>query len=270
MKTPVTARNNKKYCRYHRDKGHHTDDCQAVKQAIEKLIKKAYFKEYVDDSAPSQEKNRGEQSKKRRDQKGLCSLNLIFGGPHFAGNSRDARERYAHEAHEAHEAHHNPISMMSAEQRPRKVRREIEISFSEQDAAKLHHPHDDALVITPLIGRYNTQRMLVDNGRAVNILFASTFEMMNLDEANLKPASFPLYGFTRDHLLPKGTISLPVTLGDFDEVTKVIEFLVVDCPSAFNGILGRPLLRQFKVVTSIYHLKRKFPTPMGIGEVSGS
>ncbi|XP_031258087.1 uncharacterized protein LOC116116135 [Pistacia vera] len=112
--------------------------------------------------------------------------------------------------------------------------------------------------------------MLVDNGSAVNILFASTFKRMNLDEADLKPASFPLYGFTGDHLLPKGTISLPVTLGNLDEVTKVIEFLVVDCPSAFNGILGRPLLRQFKAVTLIYHLKMKFPTPTGIGEVSGS
>ncbi|XP_031270049.1 uncharacterized protein LOC116128468 [Pistacia vera] len=159
---------------------------------------------------------------------------------------------------------------MSAEQQPRKVRREVEISFSKQDAARLHHPHDDVLVITPLIRHYNTQRMLVDNGSAVNILFASTFGRMNLDETDLKPASFPLYGFTGDHLLPKGTISLSVTLGDLDKVTKVTEFLVVDYPSAFNGILGQPLLRQFKVVTSIYHLKMKFPTLTGIGEVSGS
>ena len=103
----------------------------------------------------------------------------------------------------------------------------------------------------------------MDNGSAVNILFQTAFKRMNLDEADLQPTSIPLYGFTGDHLIPKGTIQLPVTLGDFDEVTKVTKFLVVDCPSAFYGILGRPLLRNFKVVTSIYHLKMKFPTLRG-------
>ncbi|XP_031267079.1 uncharacterized protein LOC116125508 [Pistacia vera] len=43
------------------------------------------------------------------------------------------------------------------------------------------------------------------------------FEEMQLDEADLKFASIPLYGFTRDHLIRKGTIALPVTLGDTHE-----------------------------------------------------
>ncbi|XP_031288119.1 uncharacterized protein LOC116146807 [Pistacia vera] len=104
----------------------------------------------------------------------------------------------------------------------------------------------------------------------MNILFQQAFERIQLDEVDLKPASFPLYDFTRDHLIPKGMIVLPVTLGETNEVMKVTEFLVVDCPSAFNGILGRPLLWNFKVITSMYHLKIKFPTSTGIGEVQGS
>ncbi|XP_031263009.1 uncharacterized protein LOC116121207 [Pistacia vera] len=116
--------------------------------------------------------------------------------------------------------------------RPAKVRREEEITFSEKDA--------------------------------------QAFEKVKLDEADLKPASIPLYGFTGDHLIPKGTISLSVTLGETNEMTKMIEFLVVDYPSAFNGILGQPLLRNFKAVTSIYYLKMKFSTSTGIGEESGS
>ncbi|XP_031249007.1 uncharacterized protein LOC116106835 [Pistacia vera] len=122
----------------------------------------------------------------------------------------------------------------------------------------------------PQIGCFDVHRMLVDNGSAVNVLFQPAFERMKLDEADLKLASIPLYGFTRDHLIPKETISIPVTLGDSDKVTKITEFLIIDCPSAFNGILGRPLLRNFKTVTSIYHLKMKFPTSTGIREVSGS
>ncbi|XP_031286100.1 uncharacterized protein LOC116144813 [Pistacia vera] len=112
--------------------------------------------------------------------------------------------------------------------------------------------------------------MLVDNGSAVNILLQQAFKRMQLDEADLKPTSFPFYDFTRDHLIPKGTIALPITLGETNEMTKMREFLVVDYPSAFNGILGRPLLWNFKAVTSIYHLKMKFSTSSGIEEVQGS
>ncbi|XP_031265788.1 uncharacterized protein LOC116124228 [Pistacia vera] len=233
-------------------------------EAIEDLIKQGHFKEYIDDSAPVREKNREEQGKKRRDRKGICSVGLIFGGPHLGGNSQGAQERYVHTAHQ------NAIRVMNTVQQPPKVHKEEEITFSEKDAVQLHHPNDDALVITPQIGCFNVHRMLVDNGSIVNILFQLAFEKMKLDEADLKPTSIPLYDFRRDHLIPKGTISLPVMLGDSDGVTKITEFLVIDCLSAFNGILGRPLLRNFRAVTSIYHLKMKFPTPTEIEEVSRS
>ena len=46
-------------------------------------------------------------------------------------------------------------------------------------------------------------------------------------------------------------------------------FLVVDCSSAYNTILGCPTLNSWKVVTSTYHLMIKFPTEYGVGEVRG-
>ena len=45
------------------------------------------------------------------------------------------------------------------------------------------------------------------------------------------------------------------------------KFLVMDCQSAFNGVIGRPLLKVLKVVTSIYHLTMKFPTIEGTRQV---
>ena len=38
------------------------------------------------------------------------------------------------------------------------------IGFSEKDARRLHHPHDDVLVVSIRVGDYNTHRVLVDNG----------------------------------------------------------------------------------------------------------
>ncbi|GFS34136.1 hypothetical protein Acr_00g0032460 [Actinidia rufa] len=42
-----------------------------------------------------------------------------------------------------------------------------------------------------------------------------------------------------------------------------------DCPLPYNAILGRPTLGGIKAITSTYHLKMKFPTLTGIGEVKG-
>ncbi|KAL0428164.1 UNVERIFIED_CONTAM: hypothetical protein Slati_2991200 [Sesamum latifolium] len=46
--------------------------------------------------------------------------------------------------------------------------------------------------------------------------------------------------------------------------TCLLKFLVVDVPSAYNVILGRPTLNTFQAVISTYHMKIKFPTPGGI------
>ena len=49
-----------------------------------------------------------------------------------------------------------------------------------------------------------------------------------------------------------------------------VTFLVVDCSSAYNAILGCPTLNSWKAVTSTYHLMIKFPTEYGVGEVRGN
>ena len=59
-------------------------------------------------------------------------------------------------------------------------------------------------------------------------------------------------------------IKLVVIVGEHPRVSTVMtEFLVMECPSTFNRIVGRPLLKALKVVTSIYHLTIKFPTANG-------
>ncbi|KAK4398072.1 hypothetical protein Sango_1282700 [Sesamum angolense] len=40
-------------------------------------------------------------------------------------------------------------------------------------------------------------------------------------------------------------------------------------PSAYNIILGRPSLNLFRAIASTFHMKLKFPTSVGVGEVVG-
>ena len=69
------------------------------------------------------------------------------------------------------------------------------ITFMDEDAVRIHHPHDDAIVITLLIADYTTRRVLVDNGSSANILYYPVFQQMNLGRDQLRPVYSPLIGF---------------------------------------------------------------------------
>ena len=50
------------------------------------------------------------------------------------------------------------------------------IGFSEEDARRLHHPHDNALVVSVRVGDYNVHQVLVDNGSSADILYYLAFQ----------------------------------------------------------------------------------------------
>ena len=54
------------------------------------------------------------------------------------------------------------------------------ITFTDEDAKRIHYPHDDAMVITLLIVDYTTRRVLVDNGSSADILYYPAFQQMRL------------------------------------------------------------------------------------------
>ena len=69
---------------------------------------------------------------------------------------------------------------------------------------------------------------------------------------------------------PVGTVTLSVVVGVYpQQVTKDMNFLVVDCSSSYNAIIGRPILNSWKAVTSTYHLSIKFPTEHRVEQVQG-
>ena len=128
--------------------------------------------------------------------------------------------------------------------------------------------HTDALVITPRMANSNVHKILIDNGSAVDIICLDVYMGMGIIESELSPTTSPFYGFTRDHVIPKGTIKLAMTVGEHPRVSMVMtKFLIVDCSSAFNGVIGRPLLKALKVVTSIYQFSMKFPIAKGTRHV---
>ena len=49
------------------------------------------------------------------------------------------------------------------------------IRFSKEDARRLHHSHDNALVVNLKVGYYHMHRVLVDNGNSTDILYYLAF-----------------------------------------------------------------------------------------------
>ena len=114
-------------------------------------------------------------------------------------------------------------------------------------------------------------RVLVDNGSSADILYYSVFQQMRIDRERLTPTNAPLVGFEGTRVFPLGAITLAVRAGDYPrQITREVTFLMVDCSSAYNVILGQPTLNSWKAVTSTYHLMIKFPMDYEVEDLRGN
>ncbi|GFZ07006.1 hypothetical protein Acr_18g0011760 [Actinidia rufa] len=192
----------------------------------------------------------------------MGDIQTIHGGFGSGGCSTSSKKRHARSAHRSAKEEVYNLSTCVGDYPP--------ITFSNDDLRGLHLPHDDALVVSSVIANFNVQRILIDNRSSTDILFISAFERMKIGLNKLHPFHTPLIGFEGNitHLL--GWINLPITLGAEPHQTTIWQdFIVVDCPSPYNAILGRPTLGGIKAITLTYHLKLKFPTSTRIGKLKG-
>ena len=91
------------------------------------------------------------------------------------------------------------------------------IGFSEEDAQRLHHPHNDALVVSIRVGDYNMHKVLADNGSSADILYYLAFQQMGIGKERLIPTNAPLVGFGGIRVLPLGAVTLSVVVGDYPQ-----------------------------------------------------
>ena len=68
-----------------------------------------------------------------------------------------------------------------------RVTDEQAITFTNEDAERVHHPYNDSIVITLLIANYMTRRVLLDNGSSSDILYYLAFQQMRFGRDQLRP-----------------------------------------------------------------------------------
>ncbi|KAM1500153.1 hypothetical protein ACFX10_022751 [Malus domestica] len=109
-----------------------------------------------------------------------------------------------------------------------------------------------------------------DTRASVNIMFAEAFRALNVAEHLLDRSISPLIRFSGDIVQPLGNIHLPFTIGTSPYIATITtNFLVVDCPTAYNVIFGRTGINDLKAMVSTHMLLMKFPTPYGNGYIRG-
>ena len=87
---------------------------------------------------------------------------MIVGGTAVTGSSKKARKTYLRMVQ----------NMQLTGAVPRIAQRESPtVGFSEEDARRLHHPHDNAMVVSIRIEDYNMHKVLIDNRSSADILY---------------------------------------------------------------------------------------------------
>ena len=187
---------------------------------------------------------------------------MISGGFAGGGESSSARKAHLCNIRSGEIAEVQAVSKLP--------RLDTSITFSDSDMEGCQHPHDDPLVIRAVVANKIVHRVLVDNGSSVDIIFASAFDKMGIGREKLEPVSTRLRGLSGEKVLPLGSIQLVLTLGDPPcQATMTARFLIVEAPSAYNMLLGRPSVNAIKAIPSAYHMMIKFPTISGVGMVRG-
>jgi hypothetical protein len=191
MRTPSHRRTNKRYCEYHNDHSHLTEDCISLGHKIENFIRNGKLVRFL-----AKERNRGrgpqeplrivEGLKRRHDhcvvrqkqddeprrawvdhqnpqnQDVIGEIHTISRGLAGGGESNSVRK--------AHTIRVNAEEVLFLERPSKAQKRDLMIlSFSEEDVEGVAMPHSDALVVMVTVANHAIHQILVDNGSSTDI-----------------------------------------------------------------------------------------------------
>src|SRR3954466_5315194 len=150
---------------------------------------------------------------------------------------------------------------------------ETSITFSQDDhPPAVPRPGHAPLVLDAEIGGYDMDRVFMDGGSSMNIIFASTLQKMLIPRSVWKKSSTELHGVVPGEAATSlGVIELEVVFGNRRNFAKhVLEFEVLDWKSQYHAILGRAAFAQFMAVPHYAYLKLKMPGSAGVPTINGS
>jgi len=149
---------------------------------------------------------------------------------------------------------------------------ELPITFNLLDHPEsVPHPGRYPLVLDPIVRTIKLNRVLIDGGSGLNILFAKTLDDMKIPCSDLNRSSSPFHGvIPGTSAIPLGQISLPVTLGTRENFrTENISFEVADSKMAYHAIFERAALTKFMAIPYYTYMMLKLSGPNDIITMRG-
>jgi hypothetical protein len=130
---------------------------------------------------------------------------------------------------------------------------EVPITFSRADQwTSFSEAGRFPLVLKPVVAVSKLNKVLIDGGSGLNVLFTKNLKKMNLDITHmLTKSTSPFYGIVPGNAaIPLGSVVLPVTFGESRDNYRIeyIKFAVADFEMSYHAILGRPAIAKFMVV----------------------
>jgi hypothetical protein len=112
----------------------------------------------------------------------------------------------------------------------------------------------------------------MDTGSGINLIYTKTLRAMHISLEFLKPIDCSFYGIVPGSAnYPLGQIALNICFGNCQNYRREkLDFEVMDWPSQYHAILGRPAFLRFMAVPHYTYLVLKMPGPNGIITVKGS
>ncbi|XP_058087481.1 uncharacterized protein LOC131234562 [Magnolia sinica] len=149
MKVDTDQRDKRKYCCFHRDHGHNTNNCVNLKDEIETLIRKSHLRRYIKEDKSTRREDRGKDQPSKTTEE-PTDIRTIYGSSSGGGD--------LNRAHKAYSRNSDPKHYIHLTERPRKELRvsPCSLNFTEDDVRGIQHPHDDALVVVMTIARSTT------------------------------------------------------------------------------------------------------------------
>jgi hypothetical protein len=149
---------------------------------------------------------------------------------------------------------------------------EVPITFDRSNHPDfIPKPGQYPLIVCPIVKDFKLNRVLVDGGSSLNLLFLKSFDQMGLSRSLLRPSRAPFHGIVPGTAaMPIGQISLPVTFGTRENFwTENIQFDVVDFEIVYNTFLGWLALTKFMAIPHYAYLVLKMPGPYGVISIRG-
>jgi hypothetical protein len=241
----------KEKCPWHLDDKHTTEQCYQLRRAL---------KDTSEPRHPHDKKGKKKIDEGNGDfQEPDKTVNVLFGGL----PNRRAQKATRPEVMSIEAVVPTPLRWS-----------EVPITFSRADQwTSFSEPGRFPLVLKPVVAGSKLNKVLIDGGSGLNVLFTKTLKKMKLDITHMITKSMsPFYGIIPGNAaIPQASVVLPVTFGEKRDNyhTEYVKFEVTDLETSYHAILSKPAITKFMAIPHYTYLVLKMPSPAGVLSLQG-